>query len=181
MKYDDIDLEEIQKRVQARSIASDVLFNLETAWFWVRDSRFKWLDISEKASDILYWRKSDDCIGLTDLEIAEESEYLDDPEMFCRVCRTSDQYVLENPQNQQYNNYTFIEFIEDVYWNKHIWKTTKGIHPRQVRKGKEYYHYWMALFIDEMYWDYDLAYKWFEKQLKNNSIKKINNWLYVYE
>lgn len=181
MKYDDIDLEEIQKRVQARSIASDVLFNLETAGFWVRDSQFKWLNISEKASDILYWRKSEDCIWMTDLEIAKQSKYLSDPEMFCRVCRASDEYVLKNPKNQQYNNYTFVEFIEDVYWNKHIWKTTKGIHPREVKKWKEYYHYWMALFIDEMLWDYKSAQKWFEKQFKNNSMEKINQRLYVYK
>ncbi len=173
-------LKAVRDRTRARIKASDVLFNLETAGFWVRDENFKWLDISEKASDILYGRKSKDCIGKTDLEIAEESEFVKDPDLFCRVCRQSDIYVLENPQNEKYNNYTFIEIIEDTKGNKHIWKTTKGIHPRKVQEWKKYFHYGMTLFMDEMLGE-KWAEKWFKKQKEVNDIKKINDWLYVYK
>jgi len=171
---------DIQERIIKQSTASDVLFNLKTAGFWVRDKNFVWYNISQKASDILYWLDSDACIWRTDLELAENNTHIHNPDMYCKVCRTSDKYVLDNPENNKYFNYTFIELIEWADGKKHMWKTTKGIHPRDINT-LEYYHYWMALFMDEMLGSYENALERLKQERENKNLKQINQWLYVYK
>jgi hypothetical protein len=52
----------LKERLNLRTIASDVINSLPTCGWWVKDLDFIFYDISEKASDILYNMKSDDCI-----------------------------------------------------------------------------------------------------------------------
>jgi hypothetical protein len=48
------DYKEILERITARTIASDVLANIPTIGFWVKDMDYRFLEISETASQILY-------------------------------------------------------------------------------------------------------------------------------
>ncbi len=175
--YSDIDYEDIVKRTEARTMASDILYNLPTVGFWVKDKNFVWFDISEEASNILYWLDSDECIWKTDLELVRSSWKIETPDQYCNVCRSSDEYVLNNPHWKEYYNYKFVEIIKWIDWKKHIWQVTKWIHPSKVGEV-DYYHYWVAVFKDELLW-IKWANKWLEEE--KSALDKINDNLYVYK
>lgn len=169
---------EIKKRILMRNEAADVISNLGCFGFWVKDMHFRFLEISEKTSDILYSCSSDKCIGKTDFEIAKELGLTStDEQQFAEVCRASDKYVLNNSKDGQYQIFRFIELINDTNGNKHIWETVKGIVPKEVGKGKYYFGY--ANFLDEIMGGYDNAFKWVEDHKKHLTI--LNPSLYKYE
>lgn len=167
----------LKERLHLRTIASDVINSLPTCGWWVKDLDFIFYDISEKASDILYNMKSDDCIWKTDFQIAQECWYEKNEAQFAEVCRWSDIYVLNNPNGDKYHNHIFFEYITDTKWNKHIWKTIKWIYPNEVWEEK--YFYGMAVFMDELYWWYENAHDIVQKELPN--LIKLTNSLYVYK
>ena len=156
--------------------AIGVLFNLNIAGFWVKDMDFKFMDISEVASDILYGMKSEDCVGKTDFEIARDINPETDEKQFAEVCRASDKYVLDNPIGDKYYSYTFVELLRDTKGNPHIWQVIKGVHPEEVGEGK--YFYGFARFMDVATGSFDNALHWFEKERK--SLTKLNENLYIY-
>ena len=169
------DYKEILERITARTIASDVLANIPTIGFWVKDMDYRFLEISETASQILYWLWSDQCIWKTDLEIAKTLWLEMSEKQFSEICRGSDLYILENPKQNKYHNYFFYEFLKDTKWNPHIWKTLKWVYPEIVDKWS--FIYWQALFIDVLYWTYEKALERFE--VEKILYNKINNNLYV--
>ena len=173
----DNEYNEIKKRMLLRTLASDIIYSLPQIGFWVKDMNFTFLDISEKASDILYGLSSNECVGYTDAEIARKAGIEMSLEMFVEVCRGSDIWVLDNPDQGQYKVTTFIEFITDIRGERHIWKTIKGVYPDTV--GKERYVYGFALFMNEIKGGYENAYKWFVEN--EPYLEKLNHCLYRYK
>ena len=174
----DKEYNEIKKRMLLRTLASDVLYSLPQIGFWVKDMNFTFLDISEKASNILYGMSSNDCVGHNDFEIARMAGVEMSLDMFAEVCRGSDLYILNNPHEGKYGVTAFIEIVTGADGNKHIWRTIKGVYPDVA--GKEKYIYGLAMFMDEIYGSYEKADKWlFSKEMVH--LEKMNNYLYRYK
>ena len=139
-------------------------------WYWIKDLDFVFSDISDKASNILWninWNK---CIWRSDYEISVASGMEMTEEQFIAVCRRSDTITFENKDKV----ITFIEFIDDTKWGKHLWKTYKWI-------SESKFYYWVVLFLDEIYWSYEKALEWFEMEKEKINVIKINDLLYKYE
>ena len=162
------------KIMLARTEASDVMANLKNTGSWIKDMEFKFLDITEEASNILYGILGRECIGKTDLELAKIAGVECTEDMFSEVCRGSDLFIYNNAKNWIYKDTIFIELITSITGNKHIWQTTKGIKPPQEWHGR-YYH-WEAVFLDRLLW-YENALK----VLENPLLEKLNDNLYYYK
>jgi hypothetical protein len=155
----------LQERMINRVIAQDVMMNLDYVGSWVKDSEFRFLDISERTAEILYGKDSNYCIGKTDYHIAQDCGLEMSEDQFAEVCRASDNYV------QGEKPVTFIELLSDTKGEKHIWKTIKSI---KVIDGVKYY-YGFAVFLDFIVGGYERAFEF----LKQPNLKKINDNLYV--
>ena len=165
----------VLERVASRAIAQDIISSLPCFGWWVKDMDFKFKNISEEASNILYWLHPDDCIGRTDFEIAK-SLWLDcELDWFAKVCRGSDIYIKDNPKNSEYQERSFMELITSTTGTKHIWRTTKGIVPKQEWHGV--YYWGKADFLDVM-GDYDTA---LAMTINNPNLTKLNENLFVYK
>lgn len=173
----DQEYHELKKRVMLRTIASDIIYSLPTVGFWVKNMNFEFLDISDDACQILYDTNSNNCVGKNDFEIARERGLTMSENMFAEICRASDLWVLNNPENDKYKLVQFVELITGVDGKKHIWKVMKGIHPNT--KGNEKHIIGFAVFMDVVLGNYENALKWFEK--KKPHLHKINNYLYRYD
>jgi hypothetical protein len=136
---------------------------------------FKFKSISEEAARILYWLRSDDCIGKTDFEIAKSLWLEASEEWFAKVCRGSDVYIKDNPKKKEYPVKTFIELITSTTGTKHIWRTMKWIIPKQEWYGV--YYWGKADFLDVM-GDYDTA---LAMTINNPNLTKLNENLFVYK
>jgi len=167
----------IKNRLSNRAIASDVLYWLWNIGIWIKSFDFKFLDVSDKVTENLYWLHSNDCIGRTDFDIAKWLWIQIDEDQFANVCRASDIHIMRNIVWNKYKTFMFLEFIEDIKWKKHLWKTIKGIHPDTIEKWK--YYYGIALFMDEILWSYKNALEFFKTQ--EDAIIKLNENLYVYK
>ena len=139
--------------------------------------KFRFLEVSEKVAKILYNAESNDCIWKTDFEIAKERGLAEDEKQFAEVCRASDEYVLKSAKDGQYQIFTFIEYLQDTKGFPHIWKTQKGIVPRDEGKGK---YYWGQANMLNVLYGYEQANLRTVKKLENREIKPINNNLFVY-
>lgn len=165
---------EVVERLKRRKQADNVMENLKTVWWWVKNMDFEFLDISQEVSTILYWLSSDECVGKTDFQISEEQRLVTNKDLFCEVCRGSDQYVLDNPKKGLYQTYTFIELLMSSKWEKHIWRTVKSIVPPQ--EGQGHYIRGQAEFLDRTIGNYNNALE----VLKDSKLTKLNDNLYVY-
>lgn len=157
------------RRLYGRLLAQDILMSLPYVGMWVKNSRFELLEISEQASLILYDKLSNQCVGLTDYQIARDCGSEMSEEQFAHVCRGSDLYLKDDLPK------TFIELITDIKGKPRVWKTIKS----KVYMGDDFYYFGFATFLDIMMGGYDQAYFSFEKDLPK--LKKLNNNLYVYK
>lgn len=169
---------DIIKRITSRTIASDVLFNLPSIGYWVKTLTYEFLDISHKATEILYWFDSNHCIGKTDFELAQELNIQMDEKQFAEVCRGSDKIIMDTIEDNKHPVFEFIELITWIDWRPHIWKTLKWVYPEEVNHKK--YLYGIAFFMDEMLWSYEKALEWLETEKKHHNITCINKNLYAY-
>jgi hypothetical protein len=159
---------ESRDRMFSRATAQDIMMNLDFIGTWVKDTNYKFLEISESVAQILYKKNSNYCIGKSDFCIAKEIGMDVDETVFANICRASDSYAKESKKIE-----TFFEFISDMDGNKHLWKTIKFV---KVIDGKEFIC-GFAIFMDVVKGSYEKAYICFEKDLPH--LKKINENLYV--
>jgi hypothetical protein len=159
----------VKGRVLSRTLAHDVLANLDFAGFWVKDKDYKFLEISTRASKILYNTSSNYCIGKTDIDLVKkkDSKYTD--LNLIKVCRASDIITKETSKTC-----VFIEFLNSSNGNTHIWKVFKNY----INLEGNYYYVGFASFMDELLGSYEVALKWVDKEMFK--LEKINNSLYVY-
>ena len=92
------DYNRIKERAIFKAEATCVLASLPMTGFWVKDCSFKFMEISEKASQLLYNLGSDDVIGYNDFEIAKKCGLNMSEAQFAEVCRGSDLHILKNPE-----------------------------------------------------------------------------------
>ena len=157
------------RRLYSRIIAQDVLMGLPYIGMWVKNSKFELMEISEQAAKILYNRTSNECVGLTDYQIAQECGAVVSEKQFADICRASDLSLKDEKP------VVFIEFIEDTSGRKHIWKTIKA----NVALHEEKYYFGFAMFMDEMLGGYEAAISCFERDLP--LLIKVNAKLYRYK
>jgi hypothetical protein len=158
-----------KNRIFSRTIAQDVMMNMDCVGSWVKDANFRFLDISEQTSRILYDRSSNQCIGLTDYCISKQAGLQISEDQFAEICRASDLYLKGKEPK------VFLELITDTKGGKHIWKTIKAI--KEI--DDKMYYYGFAIFNDVIYGSYDLAYEKFKQELP--LLEKINDFLYIYK
>ena len=157
------------RRLYGRLVAQDVMMSLPYVGMWVKNSKFEFLEISEHAAQILYGRFSNQCVGLTDYDIAKESGMTVTEEQFAIVCRASDTYAKDDKPR------TFIEIVTDVEGNDHIWKTIKS----KVTVDADHYYFGFAMFLDVMCGDYASASS--VLYYDSDKLEKLNERLFVYK
>lgn len=176
MLIDSPEYERVKARAMHKAEANCVMWSLTDTGFWVKDMNFKFLDISEKASEILYNLSSNDVIWYTDFEVAKKQGLKMSEAQFVEVCRGSDLFILKQPINSKYKIFRFIEFLADTKWQQHIWITQKWIFPDVEGYGK--YYYWYATFQSQILGGYEQWLEWFDRI--KNGVEKINDNLYYF-
>ena len=165
--------QEVETRFNKRLQAEEIMSWLKNVGWWVKDMNYSFLDISQESAKILYWLHPDDCVGKTDFDIVKEQGLSVCEEMFAKICRGSDLYILENPLQWKYKSATFIELLTSSTGEKHIWRTVKGIVPPKEWQGR--YIWGQAEFLDRI-----MGYKKALEMIKNDpNLIKINDNLYV--
>lgn len=159
-----------RNRMLSRALAQDIITGLDFAGLWVKDMEFQFLEVSDKVAEILYSRKSNDCIGKSDFVIAKEAGLSMTEAQFAKVCRASDLYVKDHRRSHR-----FIELLEDTRGEKHIWRTIKCVKAR----GDQEYYFGFAVFLDEYYGGYDSALQVLKRDI--DSLEKLSDNLYVYK
>jgi len=156
-------------RLYKRLTAQDVLMSLPYIGMWVKNKDFELLEISEQAAVLLYNRTYNECVGLTDYQIAKECGSTVSEEQFAHICRASDLYLKDDkPQ-------TFLELVTDTTGKPHIWKTVKA----NISVEGEQFYFGFATFLDVMLGGYEAAYKKLQEELP--LLEKLNDNLYIYK
>jgi len=165
----------VVQRIEDRTESGEILSTLDTVWFWIKDMNFKFRTVTEEVAKILYNKTANECHRKSDFDLVKESGLKLDKNIFSKVCRGSDLYILNNAKKWIYNDTMFIEFLTAVDGTKHIWQTVKGIRPKE--EG-----FWQSYFGNAVFLDRLLGYDNALESVKNmKKLCEINKNLFVYK
>ena len=164
--------ESLKRRVY-RTLAQDVMAERKHMQSWVKNAKFQFCEIGEKAANILYGKSSNECIGFTDYDIAKQCGCTLDEAKFKEICRASDLYLTVGKPE------IFMEIIDDTRGGKHLWLTIKSKELLMISDdgNPDIFYTGTAIFQDVLKGSYEKALEDFQKEI--NSYEKINDNLYI--